>query len=131
MSTLENIDAVLENLENAIPGQIEGTVIASGDGFVITDTLQREGEAEEVAAMVATTMGVSTRMTDTLNAGEVQETSISGEDRSIFLYRAGGEGVLGVVASGDANVGMIHLQAREAAQEIESLLSTPSAASAQ
>jgi predicted regulator of Ras-like GTPase activity (Roadblock/LC7/MglB family) len=60
----------------------------------------------------------------------VQETSISGEDRSIFLYRAGGEGVLGVVATGNANVGMIHLQAREAAQEIASLLSAPSASSA-
>lgn len=130
MSTLENIDSILANLESAIPGQVEGTVIASGDGFVITDTLRAEGEAEEVAAMVATTMGVSTRMTDTLNAGEVQETSISGEDRSIFLYRAGSEGVLGVVAKGDANVGMIHLQAREAAQEIAGLLSTPSAASA-
>jgi len=130
MSTLENIDSILANLESAIPGQVEGTVIASGDGFVITDTLRAEGEAEEVAAMMATTMGVSTRMTDTLNAGEVQETSISGEDRSIFLYRAGGEGVLGVVAKGDANVGMIHLQAREAAKEIADLLSAPSAASA-
>jgi len=130
MSTLENIDSILSNLESAVPGQVEGTVIASGDGFVITDTLRGEGEAEEVAAMVATTMGVSTRMTDTLDAGEVQETSISGEDRSIFLYRAGGEGVLGVVATGDANVGMIHLQAREAAQEIASLLSAPSAPSA-
>lgn len=130
MSTLENIDSILADLESAIPGQVEGTVIASGDGFVITDTLRAEGEAEEVAAMVATTMGVSTRMTDTLNAGQVQETSISGEDRSIFLYRAGGEGVLGVVAKGDANVGMIHLQAREAAQEIAALLSAPSAASA-
>lgn len=129
MSTLENIDSVLANLESAIPGQVEGTVVASGDGFVITDTLQTEGEAEEVAAMVATTMGVSTRMTDTLDAGEVQETSISGEDRSIFLYRAGGEGVLGVVAKGDANVGMIHLQAREATTEIADFLSAPSAAS--
>jgi predicted regulator of Ras-like GTPase activity (Roadblock/LC7/MglB family) len=130
MSTLENIDSILADLESAIPGQIEGTVIASGDGFVITDTLRAEGEAEEVAAMVATTMGVSTRMTDTLNAGEVQETSISGENRSIFLYRAGSEGVLAVVAKGDANVGMIHLQAREAAKEIAGLLSAPSAASA-
>lgn len=131
MSTLENIDAILENLEGAIPGQIEGTVIASGDGFVITDTLQGEGEAEEVAAMVATTMGVTKRMADTLEAGAVEETSISGEERSIFLYRAGNEGVLGVVAKGDANVGMIHLQAREAATEVESLLSSPSPASAQ
>jgi predicted regulator of Ras-like GTPase activity (Roadblock/LC7/MglB family) len=80
--------------------------------------------------MVATTMGVTKRMAVMLSAGAVEETSISGEDRSIFLYRAGGEDVLGVVAKGDANVGMIHLQARGAATEIESLLTSPSATSA-
>lgn len=126
MSTLEDLDSILQNLESSLSGEVEGTVIASGDGFVITDTLADEGGAEELAAMVATTMGVSKRMNDTLDAGAVEETTISGEDRSIFLYRAGSEGVLGVIGGADANVGMIHLQAREAAQEIESLLSTSS-----
>jgi hypothetical protein len=130
MPTHERIDAILETLESAIPGQIDGTVIASGDGFVITDTLRTEGTAEDIAAMMATTMGVSTRMMGTLDAGQVQETSITGDDRSIFLYRAGGEGVLGVVASGETNVGMIHLRAREAAEEIQSLLSRSSTTSA-
>jgi predicted regulator of Ras-like GTPase activity (Roadblock/LC7/MglB family) len=127
MSTLENLDSILQNLESSLSGQVEGTVIASGDGFVITDTLAGEGDGEELAAMVATTMGVSKRMSDTLDAGEVEETTISGEDRSMFLYKAGSEGVLGVIGVADANVGMIHLQAREAAQEIESLLSSSSA----
>ncbi|PEN11412.1 hypothetical protein CRI94_15355 [Longibacter salinarum] len=129
MSTIESINSVLKNLANAIPGQIDGTVIASTDGFVISDTLTGE-EAEEVAAMVATTMGVSKRMSLTLTAGDVEETSIKGENRSVFMYRVGGEGVLAVIAAGDANVGMINLRARSAADKIKAYLADPSTASA-
>ena len=129
MSTIESINSALEHLESEIPGQVEGTVVASSDGFVITDTLTGP-EAEETAAMVATTMGVSKRMSSTLSAGEVEETTIKGKNRSVFLYRTGDEGVLAVLATADANVGMIHLRARDAAEKIQSYLTDPSKASA-
>jgi hypothetical protein len=128
MSTIDKINDTLETLESDVPSVV-GTVIASRDGFVITDTLRGE-DAEEIAAMVATTTGVSERMASTLSAGEVEETSIEGADRSVFLYQAGDEGVLAVIAGEDANVGMINLQARRAAGEVEKFLSDPSTASA-
>jgi len=128
MSTVEQIEGILQNIESEIPSVI-GTVIASRDGFVITDTLAGE-DAEEIAAMVATTTGVSERMASTLTAGDVEETSIKAADRSVFLYRAGGEGVLAIIAKGDANVGMINLQARRSTDDIESLLADPSTAAA-
>jgi predicted regulator of Ras-like GTPase activity (Roadblock/LC7/MglB family) len=56
----------------------------------------------------------------------VEETSIKAAERSIFLYRAGQEAVLAVVADEDANVGMINLQARRTTEEIEGFLSDPS-----
>jgi len=128
MSTIENIESTLGTLESEVPSVI-GTVIASQDGFVITDTLRGE-DAEEIAAMVATTTGVSERMSSTLSAGEVEETSIKGTERSVFLYRAGEEAVLAVVAEADANVGMINLQARRATEEVETFLSDPAASDA-
>ena len=128
MSTVEQIEGILQNIESEIPSVI-GTVIASRDGFVITDTLAGE-DAEEIAAMVATTTGVSERMASTLTAGDVEETSIKAADRSVFLYRAGDEGVLAIIARGDANVGMINLQARRSTDDIESLLADPSTAAA-
>jgi hypothetical protein len=129
MSTIDEIDSILTTLENEVAGQIQGTLIASGDGFVISDTMRGE-DAEEIAAMVATTMGVSTRMSSALAAGDVTETSIQGADRSVFLYRAGEEGVLAVVTPEEANVGMINIRAREAAEKIRSHLENPSQASA-
>ena len=124
MSTLEEIDSLLRGLESEIPGVV-GSIVATQDGFVITDTLSGDG-AEEVAAMVATTAGVSARMADTLSAGTVEETSIKGEAGSIFLYRSGEEGVLGVVAEEDVNVGMINIRARRVAREVEERLQSPS-----
>lgn len=128
MSTVEKIESILQNLESEIPS-VMGTLIASRDGFVITDTMTGE-DAEEIAAMVATTTGVSERMSSTLSAGEVEETSIKANERSVFLYRAGEEGVLALIAQGEANVGMINLHARRSAEEVEKLLSDPSMASA-
>lgn len=128
MSTVEEINTILQNIEGEVPSVV-GAVIASRDGFVITDTLKGE-DAEEIAAMVATTTGVSERMASTLSAGDVEETTIKAGQRSIFLYQAGSEGVLAVVASEDPNVGMIHLQARRATDEIAQHLADPSTASA-
>lgn len=128
MATIEKIDSVLQTLENEVPS-VRGTLIASQDGFVITNTL-KEQDAEEIAAMVATTTGVSERMASTLSAGEVEETSIKASGRSVFLYRASTEGVLAVIADEDANVGMINLQARRATEEIGTYLTDPSTASA-
>lgn len=124
--SVQKINDVLSTLEDAIPSVI-GTIVASGDGFVVTETLNGK-EAEEIAAMVATTKSVSERMSATLSAGGVEETSIRSEDRSIFLYRASENGILAVIAESEANIGMIHLRARETAQAIGNQLTTRSAA---
>ncbi len=121
MSNTEDIESTLVDLEDSISGRIEGTLVASGDGFVVADTLYDE-DADEIAAMVATTMGVSKRMLSVLGGGDVDQTGIQGEDRNVFLFRAGGEGVLAIVVPGEANVGMINLKAREAAEEIATQL---------
>lgn len=125
MSAIAEINEILTALEDAIPSVI-GTIVASGDGFVVSDTLGG-AEAEEVAAMVATTTSVSERMSATLSAGTVEETSIKGAERSIFLYRASGKSILAVIASGEANLGMIHIRAREAARAIQGHLTASAA----
>lgn len=128
MSTVESINAVLQNLESEVPS-VSGCVLASRDGFVISNTLNGE-EAEEIAAMVATTIGVSSRMASTLSAGEVEETAIQADQRSVFLYLAGEDGVLAVITGEDPNVGMVNLQARRATDQIAEYLTDPSTAAA-
>lgn len=122
MGTLDNLKSLLDDLDDAVSGQIQGSLIASTDGFLIAHTL-RDENADRIAAMVATTTGVGRRMADTLGAGSLSETSIAGENRLIHLYLIGQKGVLAVVAKAGANVALINMSARETANEARSLLS--------
>lgn len=122
MGTAEKLKSLLHELDESLPGQIEGSLIASGDGFLVGHTLSEVDDAKRVAAMVATTVGVSRRMADTLNAGALKETSISAEGRLVQLYLVGDRGALAVVANEGANVALINLKAREQVETAKSLL---------
>jgi predicted regulator of Ras-like GTPase activity (Roadblock/LC7/MglB family) len=123
MSTLEKIKSILNELDESVSTQIQGSLIASSDGFLIADTLRTSDDnPERVAAMVATTVGVGRRMADTLNAGELSETSIAGDDRIVQLYLIGEAGVLAVIAQSGANIALINISARKAAEKARSLL---------
>jgi hypothetical protein len=121
MSTSDDLKAVLTKLDDDVSAQVQGSLIASTEGFLITSTLL-QGDAEQIAAMVATTTGVGRRMADTLDAGGLKETTISGEDRLILLYLVGSEGVLAVVAEAGANVALINMAARKAAETAGTML---------
>ena len=79
------------------------------DGLLVAETLSDIEEAERIAAMVATTLGVSQRMARTLNAGTLNEPSTSVTDRRIQLYLIGHAGALAVVTAADANVALINI----------------------
>lgn len=121
MDDVETLRSILHALNDAVPEHIEGSLIASPDGFLIASTLGEE-DAERVAAMVATTVGVSRRMTHILNAGSLNETAIVGVDRHIRLYLVDDRGVLAVIAKADSNTALINLSAREAVREVADLM---------
>jgi hypothetical protein len=125
MGTLDNLNQLLSTLESDVSGQLHGSLIASTDGFLITSTL-REDNSEQVAAMVATTTGVGRRMTGTLQAGKLTETTITGEDRIILLYLVGQEGVLAVVAKPGANIALINMSARKIAKQASDIIANKS-----
>ncbi|PEN07040.1 hypothetical protein CRI93_07835 [Longimonas halophila] len=122
MATSDALHDLLYELSDAVPGQIHGSLIASRDGLLITETLSDSEEAERIAAMVATTLGVSRRMARRLGAGVLNETAISATERRIQMYLIGSEGALAVVTAADANVALINIQARKVVKSAEPLL---------
>jgi len=126
MGKLTELQDSLATLDDQVANQIQGSLLASTDGFLIASTL-REDNADRIAAMVATTTGVGTRMADVLNAGDLNETSIQGANRTILLYRAGEQGVLAVVAKAGSNVALINMSARETAKQVSGMLQETSA----
>ena len=111
----------LAGLRSAIP-EVRGVLIASSDGLPMAQNMTGNEDPNRVAAMAATALGLGKRIADTLNAGSLSETSVTGSEGLVYLDSAGPKGVLVVVAPSQANVGMIHLEARDAARQIQEIL---------
>ncbi len=123
MSLQDQLHQILTDLDDRMPNTTLGCLLASSDGFLITETL-RMGDPEQMAAMVATTVGVSRRMASTLDAGTLNETTIAGDERQMMLYLIGREGVLAVAAQKGSNVALINIAAREAADKARKVMAS-------
>lgn len=120
MSTSTQLQSLLESLRTALP-EVRGILVASIDGMPVAQNLL-EGDANRIAAMVATALSLGKRISDSFGGGQFQETSVYGQSAQVFIYSAGTKAVLSVTASGLTNVGLIHLESRAAAQKIAQLL---------
>ena len=120
MSTSHQLQSILDSLRAAIP-EIREVLIATTDGMPIAQNIGG-GDANRLAAMAATALGLGKRMSDTIGGGALAEASVSGQTAQIFIYAAGGKAVLAVVSSGVSNIGLIHLEARTAAQKVAEVL---------
>jgi predicted regulator of Ras-like GTPase activity (Roadblock/LC7/MglB family) len=121
MSKQEALRSVLDSLRMAIP-ELQGALVASTDGLPITHSFTNGADPNRVAAMAATTLGVAKRISESLSAGTFAEASVRGDNGQIFLYAAGSKAVLAVLAPQECNVGLIQMEARDAAAAIATTL---------
>lgn len=121
MSKQETLKAVVDELRSAVP-DIQGVLIASTDGLPIVHSITNGSDPNRIAAMAATALGVGKRISESLSAGTFAETMVKGASGQIFLYAAGPKAVLTVLASQDGNVGLIQMEARDAAAAIATAL---------
>ena len=117
----ETLQNELVKLRTAIP-DLRGVMVASTDGLPMAHMLAGSEDPNRIAAMAATALGLGKRIGDTLATGDLLETSVTGTQGHVFFYAAGARGVLVVVAQASANVGLVHLEAREAAKAVAQAL---------
>ena len=121
MTKQERLNAILQNLRSSLP-EVRGALIATVDGLPIAQVVDGNTDANRVAAMAATALGLGKRINDTLASGELTELSVSGLNGQVFIYAAGRKGVLAVVTPSQMNLGLLNMEARDAAQDIASVL---------
>jgi hypothetical protein len=117
MANLELIEKDVQSLRTALP-DLRGVLLASNEGQPLVSMLPPEMDAKRFAALAAAAASVGKRVSLSLNVGPLSEVSLVGTDGQIFLYDAGGKAVLAVIGRTGSNTGLIHLEARWAAQEI-------------
>jgi len=115
--SLDQIQKDLDNLRASVP-ELRGVLLASNEGRTIAHALPQDSDPDRIAALAAAASSLGRRMSATLEAGNLNEISMSARDGQLFLYNAGNKAVLAVLGPTGANTGLIHLEARWAAREI-------------
>ncbi|PTY02616.1 hypothetical protein DB346_08690 [Verrucomicrobia bacterium LW23] len=120
MTTNQQLQTILDKLRVDVP-DLRGVLVATSDGLAVAHSIS-SGDSNRIAAMVATALGLGKRICETIGGGALSETSFSGATGQVYVYSAGTKGVLGVLSAPGANIGLIHLEAREAATKIQQVL---------
>jgi predicted regulator of Ras-like GTPase activity (Roadblock/LC7/MglB family) len=100
---------------------VSGVMVASSDGLPLAHDLPPETHLQ-TAAMAATAVGLSRRIVETFGHGGFEEAVVRGRQGYLVVYSAGPKAVLAVLASGEANLGLLHHAARRAASRVSELL---------
>ncbi|MDZ4767521.1 MAG: roadblock/LC7 domain-containing protein [Chloroflexota bacterium] len=111
----------LRELQATTP-EIEASAIVSVDGLAMASSLPREIEEDRVSAMSAAMVSLGERIANELRRGSLDQVYIKGESGLVILMSIGEEAVLTTLAREGARLGLILLDMRRTADDLERLV---------
>ncbi len=118
----ERITAILEQLSTNIGSDSTGAVAVGVDGIVLVSRMSNEINADRVGAVAATMIGVTKRVATELRIGNTEQTIIKAGRGTFLVLPAGEHSLLAVSLRDGANLGLVRLEAHEAANAIAEAL---------
>ncbi|MBL7256188.1 roadblock/LC7 domain-containing protein [Paractinoplanes lichenicola] len=115
--------AVLEELDR-LRGrlhELSGSVLATTDGLVVAHDAH-DIEPDSIAALAAAHLALARRFAHAVNHGDLRESVVECDRGYITSYTAGPNALLTLVTSGDANLAMVHLEARRCVRRLVRIL---------
>ena len=111
----------LQDMQSAAP-DIIASAIVSVDGLTMASALPGDVEEDRVSAMSAAMHSLGERIAAELGRGALDEVYIRGEQGFVLVTAVGDIAVLTALAREEAKLGMIFLEMRRAAEDLESLV---------
>lgn len=111
----------LRDLQNGNP-DIEASAVVSVDGLSIASVLPATVEEDRVSAMSAAMLSLGERIADELQRGEVEQVYIRGQSGHVVLMAVGEDAVLTSMARESAKTGLVFLDMKRAAKDLEHLV---------
>ena len=108
----------LRQMQTASP-DIEASAVVSVDGLIIASALPNEVEEDRVSAMSAAMLSLGERISTELGRGSLEQVYIKGGDGFVILTAIGSEAVLTALAGPHAKLGLVFLEMRRAAEDLE------------
>ena len=110
----------LDRLRGRMP-ELSGSVLATTDGLVVAHDAH-DIEPDSLAALAAAHLALARRFAHAVNHGELRESVVECDRGYITSYTAGPNALLTLVTSGDANLAMVHLEARRCVRRLVKIL---------
>ena len=101
---------------------VEASAIVSVDGLTMASALPSEIEEDRVSAMSAAMLSLGERIATELGRGKLDQVYIKGQSGYVILMSIASEAVLTVLARDQAKLGLLFLDMRRAAEDLEKLL---------
>lgn len=120
-SRTELMVASLREMQAASP-DIEASAVVSVDGLIMASALPADVEEDRVSAMSAAMLSLGERIAGELGRGALDQVYIRGSGGYVLLAAVGQEAVLTALAREGAKLGLIFLEMRRAAENLERLV---------
>lgn len=101
---------------------VEASAIVSVDGLTMASALPSEIEEDRVSAMSAAMLSLGERIATELGRGQLDQVYIKGQTGYVILMSIAADAVLTVLARDQAKLGLLFLDMRRAAEDLEKLL---------
>lgn len=111
----------LRELQAGTP-DIDASAVVSVDGLIIASALPSNTEEDRVSAMSAAMLSLGDRIASELSRGTLDQVFIRGASGFVILVSIGEEAVLTALVRQNAKLGLVFLDMKRAADDLEKLV---------
>ncbi|HML21240.1 MAG TPA: roadblock/LC7 domain-containing protein [Aggregatilinea sp.] len=101
---------------------IDASAVVSVDGLIIASALPSNTEEDRVSAMSAAMLSLGDRIASELSRGTLEQVFIRGASGFVILVSIGEEAVLTALVRQSAKLGLVFLDMKRAADDLEKLV---------
>lgn len=111
----------LRELQAGAP-DIAASAVVSVDGLIMASALPADVEEDRVSAMSAAMLSLGDRIATELGRGTLEQVYIRGDDGFVILMSVGEDAVLTALVRDGAKLGLVFLDMKRAASDLEKLV---------
>lgn len=104
---------------NSISQEIEASAVMTRDGLTLASKIRKDVNQDRLGAMCASLLSLSDKTAKELSRGNLKQVLIEGDQGCVLIVHIGQRAVLAVVSKPSSNLGMVFVEARKVAKEIE------------
>lgn len=102
--------------------RVDVAAVMSLDGLVLASQMSRHVDTDRLGALSATLLSLGERTSEELGRGSMEQVLVKGELGYVIMIRCGANACLTVVTQATAKLGMIFLDVKQKARQIEAIM---------